>query len=75
MTSTRAAVAAETASGFSYGSFGSAEVVAQAVLDARSTYEQDVWDACLGLESLSTADLEWMSSAVATVAGAYSFSR
>lgn len=75
MTSARAAVAAETASGFSYGSSGSAEVVAQAVLDARSTYEQDVWDACLGLESLSTADLEWMSSAVATVDGAYSFSR
>ncbi len=75
MSRVRSEVNAETSSGFAYGASGSSEVIAQSVLDARSTYNQDVWDACLGLDSLATADLEWMASAVATVDGAYAFSR
>lgn len=75
MVSVMASVNTETSSGFDDSGEGSTQVIAAVVTDARTTYEEHVWDACLGLDSLRTGELELMSSVVTTVDGSYSFAR
>jgi len=75
MASVMASVNTETSSGFDDSGEGSAQVIAAVVTDSRTTYEQHVWDACLGLDSLSTGQRELMTSVVTTVDGSYSFAR